>query len=235
MSAKQGPDAPPLACLDAPVRRVIWDWNGTLFNDAWLCMDVMNSLLSEHQLPLLTLDRYQRLFDFPVIDYYRRLGFDFEAAPFETVGSEFIRRYENRRLECDLHDGAMQLLEHFREQGIPQTVLSAYEQTTLLSLLRHFDIDHFFDEIIGNDDHYAAGKEEKALAWIARLNEPPESALLIGDTLHDADVAASMGVQCVLVAGGNQHEDRLRSRAVPLFDSLRKLADSWQSSGDGVL
>lgn len=211
--------------LDTPVRRVIWDWNGTLFNDAWLCMDVMNGLLNEHRLPLLTLDRYQRLFDFPVIEYYRKLGFDFEQSSFEEVGTEFIRRYEERRLECDLHDGALHLLRFFRAQNLPQTVLSAYEHNTLISLLKHFEIESFFEDITGNDDHYAAGKLEKGMAWIGQLNEPARNAVLIGDTLHDADVATAMGVQCVLVAGGNQHVDRLRERDVPLFESLRSVAD----------
>lgn len=228
-------ERPPLPELTDPVRRVVWDWNGTLFNDAWLCMDVMNSLLSEYQLPLLTLDRYQRLFDFPVIDYYRRLGFDFNQSSFEEVGSEFIRRYEQRRLECDLHDGALHLLTGLREQGIPQMVLSAYEHTTLLSLLQHFEIDQYFEEIIGNDDHYAAGKLDKGVDWIERSKESSRTALLIGDTLHDVDVATAMGVQCLLVAGGNQHVDRLRQRDVPLFESLRQVADAWQFGSHGVV
>ena len=30
---------------------VIWDWNGTLLDDAWLCVDVMNGVLRAHDLP----------------------------------------------------------------------------------------------------------------------------------------------------------------------------------------
>ena len=227
--------SPALPGLVEPVQRVIWDWNGTLFNDAWLCMDVMNGLLREHQLPLLTLGRYQQLFDFPVIDYYRRLGFNFETSSFEEVGTEFIRRYEQRRLECDLHDGALQLLEGLQKDGISQMVLSAYEHKTLLSLLQHFEIDAYFEEVIGSDDHYATGKLDKGMAWLQQRQEPPHRALLIGDTLHDVDVAAAMGVQCILVAGGNQHMDRLRQRDVPIFESLRHVADEWQYSAEHVL
>lgn len=213
--------------LSSPVRRIIWDWNGTLFNDAWLCMDVMNTLLQQHNLPLLTLERYQRLFDFPVIDYYRRLGFNFDEAPFEEVGTAFIRAYESRRLECGLHDGALQGLERVHAAGLPQTVLSAYEHCTLTGLLQHFGIYDFFETVVGNDDHYAAGKVDNGLAWLARIADPPEACLLIGDTTHDAEVAAAMGVQCVLVAGGNQDPERLAACRVPLFDSLHDLVATW--------
>lgn len=213
--------------LEHPVSRVIWDWNGTLFNDAWLCMDVMNGLLREHDLPLLTLDRYQRVFDFPVIEYYRRLGFDFERTTFEEVGTAFIREYERRRLECDLHDGGRHALHCLRQAGIPQTVLSAYKLGTLESLLNHFEIRSFFEQVIGSDDHYAGGKLEKALQWVKEQAEAPEHMLLIGDTTHDAEVAAAMGAQCVLLEGGNQHAERLRVCNAPLFRSLRNLVDRW--------
>ena len=29
---------------------IIWDWNGTLLDDAWLCVDVMNGMLGERGL-----------------------------------------------------------------------------------------------------------------------------------------------------------------------------------------
>ena len=64
-------------------RHVIWDWNGTLLDDAWLCVEVMNALLTPHRLPPLDAARYQALFSFPVRDYYRRLGFDFDAESFD--------------------------------------------------------------------------------------------------------------------------------------------------------
>ncbi len=213
--------------LKHPVSRVIWDWNGTLFNDAWLCMDVMNGLLRAHNLPLLTLERYQRVFDFPVIEYYRQLGFDFERTTFEEVGTAFIREYERRRLECDLHDGASQALHCLRQAGIPQTVLSAYKLGTLESLLNHFEIRSFFEQVTGSDDHYAGGKLGKALQWAKDQPESPEHMLLIGDTTHDAEVASALGAQCVLLEGGNQHADLLCTCGAPLFRSLRDLVDRW--------
>jgi phosphoglycolate phosphatase len=212
--------------LAAPVRRIIWDWNGTLFNDAWLCMDVMNGLLAARGLPLLTLDRYQRVFDFPVIDYYRRLGYDFEREPFEVVGTEFIREYERRRLECELHDGAWQALQRFQTEGLAQTVLSAYEHSTLESLLNHFGIRSFFAQVTGNADHYATGKLDNGLAWMRASGAAPGEVLLIGDTRHDAEVAKAMGVQCVLMEGGNQDRERLAACGVPLYPSLRAFVDA---------
>ena len=59
-------------------QHIIWDWNGTLLNDAWLFVDIMNGVLSNRKLPLITVDDYRKLFCFPVKDYYKKLGFDLE-------------------------------------------------------------------------------------------------------------------------------------------------------------
>jgi phosphoglycolate phosphatase len=42
---------------------IIWDWNGTLFDDAWLCVDIMNILLQRRNKPLITYPQYLEIFD----------------------------------------------------------------------------------------------------------------------------------------------------------------------------
>ena len=90
-------------------RHVIWDWNGTLLDDAWLCVEVMNELLVEHSLPAVDAQRYEALFTFPVVEYYRQLGFDFERTPFEEVGTAFIEGYQARQHECELQPHALEI------------------------------------------------------------------------------------------------------------------------------
>ena len=77
------------------VRHVIWDWNGTLLDDAWLCREIMNGQLRKRGLPTLRAERYEAIFDFPVEGYYRKVGFDWKKESFEEAGTEFIVEYEN--------------------------------------------------------------------------------------------------------------------------------------------
>lgn len=212
--------------LTHPVGRVIWDWNGTLLDDAWLCVEVMNELLAEHQLPLLTHERYQQVFDFPVIDYYRRLGFDFTRASFEELGTVFIQRYEARKTDCRLHVGAIELMQSLRGRGIPQILLSAYQQQTLTELVAHFELSAFFEAVLGHPDHYASGKATRAAEWAKQTQEDPATFLFIGDTVHDVEVAHGIGAQCILVSGGNQDHHRLAASGVPLFDSLQTAGEA---------
>jgi phosphoglycolate phosphatase len=207
-----------------PYRHIIWDWNGTLFEDAWLCMDVMNGLLRRRRLPILTAERYQAAFTFPVVNYYRQLGFDFARESFEELGTEFMADYERRRLECGLRDHAREILAGVQASGLTQSVLSAYKRETLEELLRHFEVRPFFLCVIGSDDHYASGKVAQGLQLIRELDVAPEEVLLIGDTVHDFEVAHATGTGCWLIPGGNHSRARLEACGVPVLDSLREVA-----------
>ncbi|MBU0678442.1 MAG: HAD hydrolase-like protein [Verrucomicrobia bacterium] len=206
---------------------VIWDWNGTLFNDAWLCLDVMNGLLRRRNMEPLTAEKYQEIFDFPVIEYYRKVGFDFSRESFEVLGTEFIDDYERRRLEACLQNHALDVLKAIRGQGISQSVLSAYKQQTLDELLRHFGIRNMFINVLGQTDHYAIGKIEIGRAWIEELGVDPARVLLIGDTVHDHEVAEEIGCECWLIPAGNHSRDKLSTCGVPVLDSLADVLSAF--------
>jgi len=91
-------------------RHLIWDWNGTLLDDAWLCRDIMNGQLRKRGLPTLSAERYEAIFDFPVEGYYRKVGFDWKKESFEEAGTEFIVEYEKCGKCGFIPGGAISLL-----------------------------------------------------------------------------------------------------------------------------
>ncbi|NQU68141.1 MAG: HAD family hydrolase [Candidatus Marinimicrobia bacterium] len=206
-------------------RHIIWDWNGTLFNDAWLCVEVMNGVLSRRNMVLLTPDRYMDIFDFPVVDYYRRLGFDFEKEPFQISGTEFIVEYNKRYREPTLHQGARSTLQAVKDAGVTQSILSAQEQSTLDELLDIHNMQPFLLKAIGLNDHYAHSKIENGLAWMKELHYGSHEVLFVGDTVHDHEVAEAIGADCVLIPGGHHSRTKLEKTGVPVLNDLSQLVD----------
>lgn len=207
----------------SPYRHVIWDWNGTLLNDLDLCIDVMNGLLQRRGLPLMDRARYHAVFDFPVRAYYERLGFDFRRDSFEELSIEFIAGYEARRSESRLQPGAREVLAALQLAALTQSVLSAYRGETLREIVGHFGLTPYFVRLTGLENIYAHSKTELGRAWVAELGIPGNDILMIGDTLHDLEVAEALGVDCVLVAGGHHSAERLRQRAGRVLDDLHQL------------
>ena len=200
---RPGPQAPGL---------VVWDFNGTLLDDAALCLGTVNGMLTRRGIAPLTPRRYRAIFDFPVEDYYRRAGFDLEREPFAPLAVEFVEAYNRERESCPLQKGALAALELVRKAGIPQVILSATQREMLAEQVAQLGIGGYFRELVGTDDIHARGKLEVGLAWLARRGIDPAAALYIGDTTHDADLARAMGMPCLLVPGGHHSLGRLQAR-----------------------
>jgi len=202
---------------------IIWDWNGTLLNDAGLAVQTMNQMLERRGLPQLSVDGYKSVFTFPVKDYYQKIGFDFQAEPFEVPALEFIDCYNSRVNECSLHPDTLNVLNYFRSMGVKQYILSAMEQQVLNDCMKHYQIDGFFEHVSGLDNFYAASKIDNGHRLIAELKLNTADLVLIGDTVHDFEVATELGCRCILVADGHQSKAVLQATGTLVIDSISQL------------
>lgn len=204
---------------------VIWDWNGTLLDDADLSIDVFNLMARTYGLREIDRDYYRGNFRFPVADFYKDVGFDFDKHDFRAVGEFFINSYNSRRRECSIFPGARELMRALKEAGVSQSVLSAYRRDFLADALEKFGIAEFLDSASGLDNIFAASKEELGRRHIASLKIPPDRVLMVGDTEHDFRVAKAMGVDCALMECGHNAAFRLKKLGAPTFPSFAELSD----------
>lgn len=204
-------------------KHIIWDWNGTLLKDVDFCRRIINSILVDNKLPELSLNRYREIFTFPVQDYYVVAGLDFSKTSFEVLGKDFIDKYESNKLTCSLYENAVEVLSTIHQKGIKQYVLSAYLHENLINILNHYNLTQYFDNIVGLDNIYAGSKTHLGIKLIEELDVNKNEVLFIGDTLHDADVAEAMGVNCILIANGHQVKERLMVNSNLVLDDLADL------------
>ena len=74
-------------------KHIIWDWNGTLLDDCKVCVKSFNRSLKKRNRRPISLDKYRSIFTFPVIDAYKKVGFDFKKESFSKVSNEFVEFY----------------------------------------------------------------------------------------------------------------------------------------------
>jgi phosphoglycolate phosphatase len=204
-------------------KHVIWDWNGTLFNDIELCAGIMNELLAEANLPQISIKKYREVFTFPVKEYYKVLGHDVEEENWERISHKFINEYEKRKYNYSIYPDAEKVLRAINMMGITQSVLSAYRQETLDELISHFGLTKYFVRLIGLDNIYAASKLDNGLKWIKELDFDNNDVLLVGDTVHDCEVAQAMEIDAVLLSIGHQAKEKLLGCNLPLIKNLEEL------------
>jgi phosphoglycolate phosphatase len=188
---------------------VIWDWNGTLLNDIDHCINSINELLRDRKIPQINKATYKEMFSFPVKEYYKNIGFDLEKEDFSIPAHQFIDLYNEGFHSCSLQKSAIEVLTYFRQKGVRQFVLSAMEHEMLEKTLELKEITHFFEGVAGLKDHYAVSKIDQGRQLIKDFKIDKEKTCLIGDTIHDFEVATELGIKCILIADGHQSVERL--------------------------
>ena len=206
---------------------LIWDWNGTILDDAGVCRQIADIMLGERGIPTLPdMDAYRAVFGFPIKSYYEKMGYRFgpEDEPYEHVADEFIVLYDRLYRTAALRPGIVDFLDRRKAEGYRQVLLSATRRDQLLEQVAAFgDVGDRFEQKLGLTDHYAFSKAALAKAFIEGQGIPRERTLFIGDTDHDFEVSSAIGCPCVLLEGGHQSRERLLKMGVPVLRDLSEL------------
>ena len=202
---------------------ILWDFNGTIIDDVALGIRAVNRMLEARTLPILpSREAYQAVFGFPIIDYYRRLGFDFEREPYEALAVERVENYMQELDTLQTQKGFEDAWRILAARGARQCILSSSESGMLRRQLMQLGIADHFAEIYALDNIYAGGKAEMARRMLGEANR---HAILIGDTPHDAETARTIGARCVLFSGGHAARAALERCGFPVFDRLPEAAE----------
>lgn len=197
----------------------VWDFNGTILDDVETGMRSVNKMLSDRGLPILnSKEDYYAHFRFPIIEYYRSLGFDFESEPYEVLAPIWVEQYLINVKNAPMCEGVFETLTRLKNAGVRQVIISATEINMLRGQLEDLGILEFFDEIRGLDNIHAASKVELAKAW--RAEHKNEKLVFIGDTTHDWETAKAIDAECYLIEGGHQSRETLESTGAKIFSNL---------------
>ena len=205
-------------------KHIIWDWNGTLVDDAWLCVEIMNGVLRQYKLKKISLFDYKRDFVFPVKNYYALLGFDFDKTPFDVCGLDFIKAFKKRKFDAPLFELSIPLISSLKQKNLHNYILSASHQSILNETIDFFDLRSYFSSICGLTHFKATSKVEEGHKLLSSIACDKSLVLMVGDTLHDFEVAEALNVDCVLVSHGHNSKQRLKQTAAPVFSGFFELA-----------
>lgn len=198
---------------------ILWDWNGTLLDDVQYAIGVRNRVFPKFELPAIeSMEEYHAQFTFPVKLYYTRAGVTEDN--FVAVAHAWMDEYVRGCETVPLFPDAVTALDAFAEAGCMQAVLSASKADTLRMQLEVAGILNRFDAVLGLSHIYATSKEDIGKEYLAQLGIDPRACVMLGDTLHDAEVAHAMGCRCMLIARGHQSSEMLMKAGVPVCDTL---------------
>ncbi len=212
------------------MQRVVWDWNGTLFDDLEVVIEAVNRGIEVLGIGPIDLDDYRTHYTRPVKVFYDRLaGREVSESEWHELDRRFHDGYRDLMQRARPTADAVPALEKVSEAGLPQSLLSMFPHPDLIPLVSHLGLARYFERIDGLRGSPGATKaaylEEHLRALIGEVD--PADVLVVGDTPDDAVAAAHVGARCVLYHNGSHHREELKSAGVPVVESLLEAVEPY--------
>ena len=200
---------------------ILWDWNGTLLDDTEAALATLNEMIAVRGGQPIGMEFYRDHFSFPVRPFYDKIGI---IAHDEDEWNGIAREYHEvyGRQPKKLNPLAVTALEMAKAAGCRQSMISALRQDLLEADMARNGVTKYFERICGSDNLDGASKLDRARVLLRTLRDTVPSGthfVLIGDALHDKEVADALGIDCILCAQGSHAAWRL-SAVAPTGETL---------------
>ena len=198
---------------------LVWDWNGTLLDDLTLVVSSTNQTFASIGGRSVYSDEHRRRFRRPVAEFYAEiLERAIDEEEFEELDRIFHEAYRVGLTTIPLVADAEAAIKSWTGT---QSLLSMWFHDELVPAVESRGLAGVFARIDGRPTEVDGGLKAGHLArHLAELGVAGEQAVLIGDSVDDADAAASVGAVCVLYTGGFTDPTRLRETGLPVADTL---------------
>lgn len=129
---------------------LVFDWNGTLLDDADALLQTTNIILDRLGRVAIDMEEFRDRFDVPLSVFYRNLGLsggEIDALDSDS-GAIFHDTYEPLADKAALRDGARSVLETARQQDISSIIVSNHIVDPLRAQLRRHGIEDCVAEVL---------------------------------------------------------------------------------------
>ena len=195
-------------------KTVVFDWNGTLFDDIAHTLRATNVILEHLGHKPVTLEHYREHCQIPLAHMYKAFGVDMDemVRRKEEIHEMWISAYDSGAKKAALRPGVNSMLRELNERGNRTVILSNHTVENISGHVRRLDVHGHFEAILAYD-HYGAAftknvKGERLKTYIE--GRRIEHGVIVGDTEEEIDIARAHGLISVAVTGGVVSEQRLK-------------------------
>lgn len=214
------------------MKYILWDWNGTLLDDTEAAVDALNVMLARRGLKPIDLGFYRDHFAFPVRPFYESIGVRLENEDWDALAREYHATYAAQPTR--LNGEAIAALKAVKAAEVGQSIVSALREDILRRTTDELGVGPYMDFVCGTDNLDGASKLDRAKELVARILasgrvRTSADVVLIGDALHDKEVADALGIRCVLCAQGSHAAWRLADvapTASTLLEAVRRAIEN---------
>lgn len=219
------------------IKTIVYDYNGTVFDDARIVCHCDSLLIEKLGYPPITFEQFQRHYDWPIDKLFLGVGVsEPDIAKIHSIMHLFHENYESMASKTSLRDGVQDLLAHAYANNVNQLILSNHLTASIQRQLDRTGTSHYITEILSNKDQAQQLSEEtkgeRLHRYLAKHNLNPEDTVIVGDSPEERHIARQFGLIGIAVTGGFVSEERLAaSHPDHLLSSMSELKPVLQARG----
>ncbi|WP_064791554.1 HAD-IIIA family hydrolase [Shewanella woodyi] len=189
---------------------VIFDWDGTLMDSVGKIVACMQQTAKVLELPTPSESAVRNIIGLSMQEALNTLYPDGS----DSVYRQMIQVYRQQYLELDttpspLFDGAELLLQQLNQIGYQLAVATGKARAGLDRVLNDTGLGQQFIASRCADEAVSKPHPEMIHQLLNELNVEPAKALMIGDSVHDINMANNAGIDAVAVNYGAHGESQL--------------------------
>lgn len=203
---------------------IIWDWNGTLYDDVDISLQCVNDMLIKRNMPTINMKQYYSYVDTPIIKFYEHI-FDLNIVTYDTICNEYYFSYNKYTEDRVLPQSTVALVKKLNRLGVRQSVVSSYFQKELVSMMKRCGVYDCFEHVSGARDRSVSSKLGRVENAIISSGVERRKCVIVGDTEQEFDIAIRSDIDCVLVGWGHNSPEVLKSKGCAFAENIERLGE----------
>jgi len=188
---------------------IIFDFDGTLVDTMHIFADVASHLISENY-NISQEEARNKYLKTSGLPFVRQLENIF---PNHKLNNKIVRLYESQKLNATadvvLEKEVGDALSFFKKYDLNLVISSNNYQYNLDNFIINNNLSNIFSLVLGYKDNFSKGFDHFNEV-IKQLAIEKESAVFIGDSLHDAVIAKDFGIDFIGITGTFNKKDFLK-------------------------
>lgn len=190
---------------------IVFDWDGTLLDSTEAIVTSLQDAARDMGICAPDIDTARYVIGLGLDEALRYALPELDVSQYDQLIERYRHHYLGRDTDPQLFSGIKELLEDLSVSGFMLAIATGKSRAGLERTLRSCNLEHLFQAVRCADQCKSKPHPQMLLELMAEFREKPGTTLMVGDTVHDLNMATAAGVDALAVSYGAHPRELLVS------------------------